>query len=135
MLRLDAGVEDVAFRAGIVEDALEVHARVVGVRLVVDVEVGGEPRDALRPRTNAVRVEVDASKHVVGVRPLPHSPYRRPGETRALVDDVVEVRHRHHLHLRRAVDIHELREDVLDAVLAHLLPYLLSVGHDAALLL
>ena len=68
------------------------------------------------------------------MRPLAHAPYCRPRETGALVDDVVEVRHRHHLHLRRAVDIHELRENVLDAVLTHLLTDLLSVGHDAALL-
>ena len=54
VLRLDARVENVALFTGVVEDALEVDAGIIWVRLVVDVEIGGEPGNALGPGANAV---------------------------------------------------------------------------------
>ena len=84
-------------------------AEVRAVGLVVDEQVAGETRDTLSPGQGAIGIQVYTGHHVVGVRALPHAQHGRSGEPGALIDDVIEMRGRHHLDLRRAVDVAALR--------------------------
>jgi hypothetical protein len=80
------------------------------------------PRVPGHPRNRLQRVEI-ADRHVVrAVRPHAESAQRETGETRAVLQHHAEVLDRHRLRLRRAVDVHELREEVADAVLLEELP-------------
>ena len=129
VLRLDADVELVPLVPARAEHALQVLPGAVGVDLVVYEQVACKSCDALAPRNERIGVEVYPRQHVVGVGPLPQSPEGRAREPRALVDHVVQVRLRHHLHLRRAVYVHELHEDILHPVGRHTLSDFLSRGH------
>ena len=119
MLRLDADVEDVALGPGVVQHRLEVLARAVGMRLAVHEQVAGEAGQPVLPRHWGVGIEVNAGQHIVGVRPLAHAGQGRAGETGPLVQHILEMLHRHHLDLGRAVEVNELRQDEADAVLLH----------------
>ena len=121
-LRFDAGEERHALRRECVELALQRRARIEGVRLAVHVTPRAHPRVSGHPRNRLQRVEI-ADRHVVrAVRPHAESAKRKAGETRAVLQHHAEVLDRHRLRLRRAVDVHELREEVADAVLLEELP-------------
>ena len=129
MLGLDADVEDVTVVPGRGEHPLEVLPGAIHVWLIVDVEVGGQAGDALRPWGDAVGVEVDAGHHVVGVRALAQSPDGGSSEPGALDHDVLEVVGGHHLDLGGPVYVYELDEQVLDPVILDALLNLFQSSH------
>ena len=120
VLRLDADVEDVAGLAHVRQDALEVDARAVGMRPAVHVQVGGEAGQAGLPGQRGVAGRVDAGHHVVRGGVLSHAPDGPAREAGADVGHVVQGAGRHHLHLGRPVNVHELDQQVVDAVLLQL---------------
>ena len=133
VLRLDADVEDVAVVPGGGEHTLEVLPGAVHVRLVVDVEVGGQAGDSLGPGRDAVGVEVDAGHHVVGVRALAKPLDGGASEPGALDYDVFEVVGGHHLDFWRPVYVDELDEEILDLVILDALLDLFQGRHRGLL--
>ena len=121
MLRLDADVEDVAGGAQFAEDAFQIDARAIG-------ETVGHRRTRsaakrARPGVHAARRvggRVDARHHVVRGSVLAHAPDRAAGETGAALRHGVQHLARDHLHLGRAVNVHELDEQIIHAVLLEL---------------
>ncbi len=116
MLRFDADVKNVTGGAKLTEDAAEIDAGTESERLPIDVQLRGEARQAGYPRRQSVGGWVDAGHHVVRGRILAHAPNGPAGETGAAVRDGIEHFARHHFHLGRSVNVHELDKEVLHAV-------------------
>src|SRR5258708_16052857 len=84
--------------------------------------VAGHARKPRHPRNDRQRGRI-ADCHVVrAVRSHAESPQRETGEARAFVEHHVEVLNGMGLGLRGAMDVHELREDVLVLVVLQIFP-------------
>ena len=129
VLGLNADVKYETLVPELSEHLLHVLPRAVGMRLAVYEEIGSEACGLGVPGEASVRVHVDTGGHVVGVGALAHAVERTPGETRAIVDNVVKCGSGNELDLGGPMNVDELGEDVLDPVPGHPLPYLLSIGH------
>ena len=97
--------------------AAERGPRAVGPGLAVHRDVAREARDAGFPRDQRVGAEIGDRDHVVVVRALAHPRYRRAGEAGGSLEEEVEGPRRDALAARRAVNVHELGQDVVDLVL------------------
>ena len=116
------------------QDPAAVHR----VRLVVEVEIAGRPRDGRLPRQDRDGVEVGPHGQLVVGRALPEAVDRRAGEQLGAAHHPREVLDRHGLGLRHAVDVGVGRQAVAHAVgvelLAAVVPRLVDLtarGHDA----
>ena len=108
-LRLQTGEESQAFFFEQGHLFFQHHAAVEFPGLAVHMAVADDAGKTRLPRNQAHRAEV-APRHEVGSVWLDtQAPDRKAGKTRAGVQHLVKVRHRHGLGLGRAVDVDELR--------------------------
>ena len=118
VLELRADLQLEAELGGLGELAAQDRARAVRPRLAVDVEVAGEARDLRLPRQHREARRVGHRDEVGVVGPLAHGARRVAGESRAVGEQVVEVRGGDELGARLAVHVDELREQELHVVLS-----------------
>ncbi|MNG72052.1 hypothetical protein D3C79_304680 [compost metagenome] len=116
-LGLKAGVQGPAFVGQALHLLLQHVAAVVGPGLAVYVAYTHHPAVTRLPRYRDQGGKVAAGHEVGAVRFHAHAADGEPGKAGALLGHHLQARDRHRFGLRRAMDIDELRQHVLDAVL------------------
>jgi hypothetical protein len=117
VLQLGAGLEHpAALLRELRELAAQDHARGVGPGLALDVRIAVQHRDARLPGQGRVGRRVRDDEHVRVGRRLPEVARGVAGEPGPAVHEQVERRERDGLRARLAVQVHEHRQEELDAV-------------------
>ena len=117
-LRADHHHEPLAEQLG--GHAAERGPRAVGPGLAVHRDVAREAGHTRLPRDQRVGREIGHRDHVVIVRALSHPRHRRAGEAGGALEEEIERPGGDALAAGRAVDVHELGEEVVDLVLLDL---------------
>jgi hypothetical protein len=116
-LRLQAGVQGPALVGQALHLLLQHKAAVVGVRLAIDMADADHAAVPRLPGHRNQRGEIATGHEVRGVRLHAHAADGEPGEAGALLGHGLEPGHRHRFGLRRTMDVDELGQDILDAML------------------